>query len=281
MICRAEGAAALTLAVRDEYASPLSEAMLLDWHSKLLNWEKRISVGAWRTHKEPMQVVSGPVGKEKVHFEAPPSTRVPAAMKDCIDWFNSTAPGEADAIDWPPVRSALAHLYFESIHPFEDGNGRIGRAISEKALCQGLGGPITMSLSTVIEANRKSYYEELNAAQSERDVSGWVSYFVGVCLEAQNHAETHIRFTVRKARFFDQYKDQMNERQIRAVNRMFEAGPDGLVGGMNARKYISITKTSKATATRDLRGLQDLGVFRPEGGGRSVRYTLVLEDKPH
>lgn len=276
---RAEGVAAMTMAVRDDYQSPLSEAVLFDWHSKLLGWDRRVKVGAWREHEEPMQVISGPIGKEKVHFEAPPSARVPAEMKEFIDWFNASAPGASKAIDRPPLRSALAHLYFESIHPFEDGNGRIGRAVSEKALSQGLGRPVIMSLSATIEANKKSYYEELKTAQRNHDVSAWVSFFAGICLEAQNQAERQIQFTLQKAKLFDRFEDQMNERQVRVVRRMFEEGPDGFEGGMSAKKYSSITKASKATATRDLQSLLELGVFRAEGGGRSTRYELALEDE--
>lgn len=277
---RAEGVALLTMAVRHEYKAPLSEAMLFDWHTKLLNWDRRVSVGVWRTHEEPMQVISGPIGKETVHFEAPPSHRVPTEMQGFIDWFNVTAPGGAKAVAGPPIRSALAHLYFESIHPFEDGNGRIGRAIAEKALSQGLGWPLIMSLSAAIEATRKSYYEELKTAQRNKDVSGWISFFSGVCLEAQNQAERQIHFTLQKAKLFDRFEHQMNERQIRVVQRMFEEGPDGFEGGMSARKYISITKVSKATATRDLQGLLAMGLFCTEGDGRSTRYALVLEGGP-
>lgn len=275
---RAEGAAALMIAVRDGYNTPLGEDVLFDWHNKLLGWDRRVSVGAWRTHEEPMQVISGPIGKEKVHFEAPPSSRVPGEMKKFIDWFNDTAPGSDNAIEKPPLRSALAHLYFESIHPFEDGNGRIGRAISEKALSQGLGRPVIMSFSATIEANKKTYYEELKTAQRTHDVSAWVSFFSNICVEAQAQAEKQIRFTLQKARLFDRFEDQMNERQVRVVRRMFEAGPDGFEGGMNARKYVSITKASKATATRDLQALLEMGVFKAEGGGRSTRYALAVDE---
>ncbi len=158
---RAEGAATLMLLVRDHYSEPLSEKMLFKWHEALMIGDRRIKKGAWRTHKEPMQVVSGPIGKQKVHFEAPPSDQVPKEMKAFIKWFNDTAPGGKNEIGKPSVRSALAHVYFESIHPFEDGNGRIGRAISEKALSQGVGRPILLSLSAAIEEKRNDYYDAL------------------------------------------------------------------------------------------------------------------------
>jgi len=275
---RAEGVAELMIAVRNGYETRLSEAILFDWHSKLLGWDRRAKVGCWRTHEEPMQVISGPVGKETVHFEAPPSERVPSEMKRFIRWFNATMPGEAIEIDKPPIRAALVHLYFESIHPFDDGNGRIGRAISEKTLSQGLGRPVVMSLSAAIEADRKSYYEELKLAQRKRDISAWVSFFLRLCVDAQVQAGEQIRFTLQKARLFDCFEDRMNERQIRVVRRMFEEGPDGCEGGMSARKDVSITKASKETATRDLQGWLAMGVFRSEGGVRSTRSALAMDE---
>ena len=154
---RAKGVVDLMLAVRDEYASPLSDAMLFDWHQTLLAHDRRVMLGAWRTHAEPMQVISGPIGKETIHFEAPPSDKMGEMMVSFINWFNSTGPDGKMPIQHAPIRSAIAHLYFETIHPFEDGNGRIGRAISEKALSQGLGRPVVLSLSRAIEGNKKAY----------------------------------------------------------------------------------------------------------------------------
>ena len=176
----------------------------------------------------------------------------------------------------PLVRSALAHLYFETIHPFEDGNGRIGRAISEKALSQGFGRPVLLSLSRVIEAKRNAYYDALQAAQSKHRVNEWVSYFVSMALEAQGEAEEQVRCTLKKAQFFNRYEKVLNARQLHVARRMLEEGPKGFEGGMNARKYVSLAKTSKATATRDLQDLADRGVFKVVGGGRSTRYEVVL-----
>lgn len=273
---RAEGAAALMIAVRDHYAEALTEEMLFEWHKTLMIGDKRIKKGAWRTHEDPMQIVSGPIGKEKVHFEAPPSKNVPKEMKGFIRWFNDTAPGGKKEIDKPSVRSALAHVYFETIHPFEDGNGRIGRAISEKALSQGVGRPILLSLSGVIEPNKNAYYDALNAAQYTLDASDWVAYFVEVCLDAQIQAEEKINFTLKKAKLFDRFESEMNERQLKVVRRMLEDGPDSFVGGMSAKKYMAITKTSRATATRDLQELADMEVLNQEGAGRSVRYKVNI-----
>ncbi|AXE65633.1 hypothetical protein BBF93_16400 [Hyphomonas sp. CACIAM 19H1] len=158
------------VAIRRDFAAPMTATMLFDWHRMLMRGNARITAGAWRAHAEPMQVVSGPIGRETVHFEAPPSAAVPAMMDTFIDWFNATAPQGATPIKQAPVRSALAHLYFETVHPFEDGNGRIGRAISEKALSQGLGRPGLLSLSKAIEADRDAYYDALNFAQRTNEV---------------------------------------------------------------------------------------------------------------
>jgi Fic family protein len=234
-------------------------------------------VGQWRRHVEPMQVVSGAVGKPTVHFEAPPSSRVPKEMTRFISWFNETAAGGKLEIKRPLVRAAVAHLYFESIHPFEDGNGRIGRALSEKALSQGIGRPALLSLSRAIEAQRKKYYEALQTGQQSNEITPWVTWFVNMAVEAQKHAEEQIEFTLKKTKFFDRFKDELNERQVKVMRRMLEEGPKGFQGGMNAKKYMGITDTSKATATRDLQDLVEKGVLVPSGGGRSTRYEINID----
>lgn len=273
---RVEGAAALMVDVRNSLAVPLSHEKLFEWHRMIMSGSKGIRSGRWRTHAEPMQVVSGPVGKDRVHFEAPPSSRVPAEMKQFIAWFNETGPGGKRELKQPVVRSAIAHVYFESIHPFEDGNGRIGRAISEKALSQGLGRPVVMSLSQVIEAKRRQYYAALKTAQQSNEITPWIGWFVTTALEAQMQAEEQIDFTLKKTRMFDRFGDQLNERQLRMLRRMLEEGPKGFEGGMSAQKYMSITGASKATATRDLQDLATQGLLAPFGGGRSRRYNLNL-----
>ncbi|MEK6482322.1 Fic family protein [Catalinimonas sp. 4WD22] len=273
---RAEGAAELMLDVRNSYADKLTEEKLYSWHQMLMKGNTVINAGQWRTHEEPMQVVSGAMGKERVHFEAPPSSRVPGEMTRFIQWFNETGPGGEDEIKKPVIRSALAHLYFESIHPFEDGNGRIGRAISEKVLSQGIKRPVLLSLSRTIESNKKAYYEALQTAQRSIEVTPWLSYFVQVTIDAQEDAERLIGFTLKKSKFFDRYKSQLNERQLKVISRMLEEGPKGFEGGMNARKYVSIAQTSKATATRDMQDLVERGIFIPSGGGRSTRYEINL-----
>ena len=238
----------------------------------------KVKAGAWRTHKEPMQVVSGVLGKEKIHYEAPPSERVPQEMDEFIVWFNDTAPGGNKEIQKAPVRAALAHLYFETIHPFEDGNGRIGRAIAEKALSQGIGRPVLLSLSRTIEAGKNDYYEALQQAQRSNRVTSWINYFVKTVLTAQIEAEKQIDFTLRKVKFFNKYKENLNERQLTVIKRMLEEGAKGFEGGMNASKYVSIAKTSKATATRDMQDLLEKGAFKLFGnaGGRSTKYMVDL-----
>lgn len=272
----AKGAGELMVDVRQTFAEPLTKEKLFAWHNMLLSNSKTINTGTWRKHKQPMQVVSGAIGKEKIHFEAPPSSKVSNEMKQFITWFNDTSPKGSNPIKNAPLRAAIAHLYFESIHPFEDGNGRIGRAIAEKALSQTVGRPLLLSLSRAIEVGRNRYYKALESAQKSNEVTRWVQYFVQLCLDAQKQTYDWINFLLKKTQFFDSYKNLMNERHLKVVNKMFDAGPEGFEGGMNAKKYISITKTSKATATRDLQYLFEHNILIAKGGGRSTHYALNL-----
>jgi len=271
---RVQGIAALMADVRGSFLTPLTEGTLFSWHKMVLMGSKGINVGQWRSHTAPMQVVSGSIGREKIHFEAPPSKGVAREMKNFITWFNKTMPQSQSDENKAPIRSAIAHLYFESIHPFEDGNGRIGRAISEKALSQGLGHPVLLSLSKTIEGNKKEYYQHLKDAQKTNEITTWVNYFVSEIVEAQRAAEKQIAFTLKKAQFFDQFKKEFNKRQEKVIGKMLEVGENGFEGGMSAKKYMSICKTSKATATRDLQNLTDKGAFLLTGSGRSTRYQV-------
>ncbi|MGV3601203.1 MAG: Fic family protein [Dyadobacter fermentans] len=275
---KAQGAAELMVTARNSYAAPLTEAMLFDWHQTLLKDSKTINTGTWRKALAPMQVVSGSIGKEKVHFEAPPSECVPAEMARFIEWFNATAPGGSKEMTKAPVRSAIAHLYFETIHPFEDGNGRIGRVIAEKALSQTLGRPVMLSLSRTIEAERKKYYHSLETAQKNIDITAWIAYFVQTIIDAQIQTRIILDFTLKKTRFFDQFKSVLNDRETKVIQKMLETGPDGFEGGMTAKKYMSIAKTSKATATRDLQHLAEIQCLAPSGGGRSTSYQLRIPE---
>ena len=271
---QAQGMATLITDVQNTYAEALTKEKLFDWHKMIFPDVKTMNVGSWRSHKEPMQVVSGRIDKPTVHFEAPPSDRVDLEMEQFIRWFNKTAPGGANEIKHAPVRSAISHLYFESIHPFEDGNGRVGRAIAEKALSQTIGYPLLLSLSASIEAKKENYYNALKEGQSSNEITSWLEYFIDVILEAQDASEALIDFTLKKTTLFDRYQSQLNERQLKVVKRMLQEGPKGFEGGMTAKKYIGITKTSKPTATRDLQKLLELGVFRVESGGRSTSYHI-------
>lgn len=272
---RAKGAADLMVDVRNTFQAPLSEEKLCEWHKMLMGGQHRkLEIGMWRTHEEPMQVISGAIGKWKVHFEAPPSSQVPEEMGRFIDWFNRTSPAGKAPIANPVVRSAIAHLYFESIHPFEDGNGRIGRAISEKALSQGLGRPTLLSLSEAIEAQKQDYYKALKNAQRSNEITHWLLYFSNTALAAQIRAEENIEFILNKTKLFDRLKDQLNDRHLKVIRKMLDAGVTGFEGGMTQKKYVAITKTSTATATRDLKYLADIGALKQIGGGRSTRYEI-------
>ena len=282
---RAEGVTRLMLVVRDHFADPLDKKTLASWHQMVMEPYLNINKGVYRKSEEPMQIVSGAIGREVVHFEAPPSSKVPELMKAFIVWFNQTNPrpikskvsAKGQVIRHGPVRSALAHLYFETIHPFEDGNGRIGRAISEKALSQSVGHPIILSLSSAIESSRKEYYQQLKWAQRGGDITSWIRYFLDTVIMAQKEAEDNIVFTIRKTHFFDRFKQLLNQRQEKVLGKMFDAGPGGFAGGMSAKKYGSMTKISKATATRDLVELLNIGALVQVGKGRSTRYQLNLQ----
>lgn len=275
---RAQGIGEIMVEVRHSYAAPLTQEQLFSWHNLLLAQSKYITTGQWREGEEPMQVISGAAGREKIHFEAPPSERIPAEMNRYIEWFNNTAPGGKQEIAEAPLRAAIAHLYFESIHPFEDGNGRIGRALAEKALSQTAGRPLVLSLSRTIEAARKDYYRALEMAQRSNGITDWVVYFVNVVLHAQRQAKQLIEHTLQRSKFYDRFKEQLNERQLKAINKMLDAGPEGFEGGMTTKKYISITGSSKATATRDLQELAAIGALILEGAGRSTHYALQLDN---
>ncbi len=267
---RATGITQMMASVRSDFQKPLTQEALFSWHESMLSYREDMIVGNWRTHEAPMQIVSGAMGRERVHFTAPPSSRVPEMMDVFLNWFNQSTDLESS------LRAAIAHLWFESIHPFEDGNGRIGRAISEKALSQGLASPAIFSLSQIIEADKKSYYSALEVAQQSNEITDWLVYFIGVVNKAVEAAKLEINFTVQKGRFYQSYQAQLNERQLKAINRMFEAGVEGFEGGMNARKYVAITGSSRATATRDMQQLATIGAFLQIGGGRSIRYELNL-----
>ena len=258
------------------FAALLTDKTMFDWHSMLLGGDRPIPViGGYRTHADAMQVVSGPDYKRTVHFEALPSARVPDEMKRFIAWFNDTAPGAKNPLP-ALTRAGIAHLYFVCIHPFEDGNGRIGRALAEKSLAQNLGQPSLIALAYTIERKRKDYYAALERNNKENRITGWLTYFADTVLEAQDNTLKRVDFYVGKAKFYEKFRGKLNERQEKVIARMFRNGIDGFKGGLGAENYISISKTSRATATRDLQDLVEQGALTRTGELRHTRYFLNL-----
>jgi Fic family protein len=258
------------------FASLLSDKTLFDWHAMLLRFDNSIHViGGYRTHGDPMQVVSGPTYKRTVHFEAPPSERVPDAMKRFIAWFNETAPGASNPLP-ALTRAGIAHFYFVCIHPFEDGNGRIGRALAEKSLAQNLGQPSLIALAYTIERKRKDYYAALERNSRDNEITDWLSYFARTVLEAQNNTIKRLDFYVAKAKFYERLRGRLNQRQDKVIERMFSEGVEGFKGGLSAENYVGIAKTSRATATRDLQDLVEQGALTRTGELRHTRYFLNL-----
>jgi Fic family protein len=232
-------------------------------------------IGRYRTDPEPMQVVSGRLDAPEVHFEAPPAVRVKAEMARFIRWFNVTAPEGRRPLQ-PVTRAGLAHLYFVCIHPFEDGNGRIARALADKALAQGLGQPSLTSLSQVIEKRKKAYYATLARNNRTLEVTDWLVTFGEMILEAQTYTERLIRFLIEKTRLYDRLRGRLNPRQEKVLERMFREGPEGFKGGLSVANYIAITGAARATATRDLQELVALGALRRSGELKSTRYWLAI-----
>lgn len=270
------GIATMMIDLYQNFAAPLADTTMLDWHTVLLAGDRESKViGGYRTHADAMQVVSGPIHKRTVHFEAPPSARMPAEMERFIGWFNDTAPGGKNPLP-ALARAALTHLYFVCIHPFEDGNGRIGRALAEKALAQNLGQPSLIALAYTIEHKRNDYYAALARNNKELEITDWMKYFANTVIEAQNNTIRRVDFYVAKAKFHEKFREQLNERQAKVIARMFREGIDGFKGGLSAENYIGISKTSRATATRDLQDLVGKGALTKTGELRHTRYFLVL-----
>jgi len=260
-----------------KYDKPLSHNQLFEWHKMITNGRRDLTnIGAYRTHREPMQVVSGRLDRPTVHFEAPPSERVYSEMEQFITWFNEVHYNNNDLDMFPLIKSGIAHLYFVSIHPFEDGNGRIGRAIAEKSIALSTKQPTLISLSHTIEANKKDYYTFLENNNKTLEITDWLVYFGKTILDAQENTLKLIDFIIEKTKFFDHYAKQLNNRQLRVIKRLFEAGYTGFIGGLSAKNYVKIAKTSESTATRDLNDLVEKGVLIKTGTFKSTRYSLNL-----
>ena len=259
------------------FGAPLTHEKLFAWHTMVMMGRKDVKdIGRYRTHQEPMQVVSGAIYQPTIHFEAPPSSRMRSEMDRFIEWFNATGPGGEGAL---PVltRAGLAHLYFVCVHPCEDGNGRIGRAISEMALSQGLGEPALLALSQTIQSDRKRYYAMLEQSNKELEVTAWLEYFAEIVLDAQAYALRLVDFLIAKTRLYDRLLGSLNERQEKVLARMFREGVEGFKGGLSAENYMAITGTSPATATRDLADLVVKGALTRMGERRHTRYWLNIQ----
>ena len=276
---REQGVAEMMVDVYSTYSEALTHETLFRWHGMLLSYDRHLeTISAYRRHSEAMQIVSGRLDRPTVHFDAPPSDRVPAEMEKYMEWFNRTAPGAVEHMS-ALARAGLSHLYFESIHPFEDGNGRLGRALAEKSLAQNIGQPSLIALAFTIERERKAYYDQLERNQKTLDVTPWLEWFSETVLTAQQMTLARVGFFIAKAHFYDQYRERFNDRQAKVIERMFREGPDGFKGGLSAENYLSITGTSRATATRDLQDLVEIGALNRTGERRYTRYWLNLEKR--
>lgn len=274
-----EGIVEMMLDATQHFDLPLTAERLYGWQSALFptgrSGMRRITVGAWRDGKAgPMQIVSGHLGKERVHFQAPDAERLEAEMERFLEWF--TRPSDID----PVLKSAVAHFWFVTIHPFDDGNGRIARAIADMALSHADGSKDRFySMSSAIEAERKEYYIQLESAQrGSLDITSWLAWFLGCLDRAIESADTMLGSVLHKARLWQRINTKpVNDRQRKVINRMLE---HGWQGHLNTSKYAKLAKCSADTALRDIRELLERGVLvKNEGGGRSTSYRLADPDE--
>lgn len=281
---KAAGAACLLVDVRQNWDQPLSDDLLGKWQSMAVPDQryKLIMRGAYRNDPSTMQIVSGPYGRQTIHYEAPPSSAVPEEMTQFIQWYNASKPPEEQEPLAGLIRAGIAHLWFEVIHPFDDGNGRVGRAIADHALSQSLGYPTTACLATAIAADRKSYYAALEkASRSDLEINVWLNYFADQVIRAQEIAKEEVDFVLAKTRFYEVFGPQLNERQAKMVARVFAEGRQGFKGGITTNKYESIAKCPNRTASRDLSDLLSKGIITAlPGGGRTTHYALTVVAPP-
>ncbi len=270
-----EGVVEMTLDATQSYQTPLTIERLLSWHAALFpsgrSGMRKIRVGAWRDDAQgPMQVVSGPLGRERVHFQAPPASHVQAEVTAFLSWFEGNA-----AID-PLLKACIAHLWFVTIHPFEDGNGRIARAIADMALARSEGSSQRFySMSAQIRAERGAYYRALEEAQGgDLDVTPWVMWFLGCLDRGLDRAEVALSVVLRRARLWDLHDQaSFNERQRNLMNRLI----DGFEGKLTSSKWAKIAKCSQDTALRDIDDLLRRGVLTKDlARGRSTSYSLAI-----
>lgn len=272
-----EGVVEMTIDATQRYDQPLSEARLFRWHAALFGAARSgahpVRVGAWRDESAtPMQVVSRPVGRERVHFEAPEAARVAEEMRRFIAWFNGDVSTEA------VLKAAQAHLWFVTIHPFDDGNGRIARAIADMVLARSEGSPRRFySMSAQIRQERGDYYRILERTQQATlDITPWMEWFLGCLTRAIESAQTVLAGVLAKGRYWDSLRDvPLNDRQRLVIRRLL----DGFEGKLTTSKWAALTKSSQDTALRDIQQLVDRGVLiRNAAGGRSTSYSLASLD---
>ncbi len=272
-----EGLVEVLLDATQRYQQPLTLERLSGWQAALFPTGRsgllEIHVGTLRG-RAPMQIVSGPLGRERVHYEAPPRAHLGREMRSFLRWFN-VPPAGVDGL----LRAGLAHAWFEVLHPFEDGNGRVGRALLDMALAQDENRSVRLySMSARFMDQRDAYYAALERTSSgDLDVTPWLLWFLEQVDAAVRSSETLVAAVVQKARFWMQHaQSELNERQLKALNRMLNAEPVGFVGGMTNKKYATLTKASPATAQRDLASLVHKGCLVLVGTGRGARYELIL-----
>ena len=267
-----EGIAEIMTDLYKNYNAPLSNESIYRWHKWLMAGRSDLkSIGCYRYNAESMQIISGSIGNPKIHFEAPPSQVLSTEMNRYISWFNQN---REDTSLTPLLRAAIGHIYFESIHPFEDGNGRIGRILAIKSLSKSVSQPLLIALSEIIQKRKKQYYAALKLCNNTLDITQWILYFAQVIMEAQKYTINLIELIIYKSKVMNKFKKSINKRQEKALLRIFKEGPDGFEGGMSVGNYLKITNTSRATATRDLQDLLKLGILIKKGELKSTRYYL-------
>ncbi|MDD5306117.1 MAG: Fic family protein [Deltaproteobacteria bacterium] len=274
---RADGVVRVLVEATRSWDEPLTPERVLAWHAALfpdgLSGGAQIRIGSWRDGGDPMQVVSGPIGRELVHFEAPPSERVTQEMGAFFEWWRASR-GAMDGV----LRAALAHFRFVTIHPFDDGNGRLARALTDLALAEDeKDGRRLYSMSSRIAAERRDYYAALEGAQRGKgDVTGFMLWFLGCFERSLAASRAQIGKALRTDRFWRKHRrTELNERQKKVLARLLEAEPEGFEGGLTNRKYVGMTRTSRESAKRDIADLVLKGILVPGAGrGRSASYAL-------
>lgn len=269
-----EGVVEMMIDATENFDKPLTKKRLFAWHAALFptarSGMKRITVGAWRNPEDdPMQVVSGPVGRPRIHYEAPAAEKLNDEMAAFLKWIERKP--DVDEV----IKAAIAHLWFVTIHPFEDGNGRIARAIADLALARSEGIPQRFySMSAQIRIERKEYYDILEATQKgSGDITEWLAWFLACLARAIEGADGILAKVLEKSAFWErQAKAQINERQQKMLNMLL----DGFEGKLTTKKWAIITKASHDTALRDIKGLIEQGILvEDDAGGRSTSYSLT------